>query len=266
MTNLRPAAFAGQFYPAQASTLQQEIDRYIAAAQIPSLAQVHAVIVPHAGYVYSGPVAAYAYKLLAAQAVQPDRILLLGPSHRAWFPGVAIADVDGFVTPLGIQPVDRTYVSMLAGERHLFKTATSPHRAEHCLEVQIPFIQTVLAGVPIVPMLFGEVDPIEVGQALSDRLTSRQCIIVSSDLSHYHTNPAAHTLDRGFIDAVLAGDMEGVASGEACGQFPILTLMMLAKAHRWQPHLLDYRTSGDVTGDDSQVVGYAAVAYTGTPL
>jgi MEMO1 family protein len=107
MTHLRPAAFAGLFYPAQASILQQEINRYIAAAHIPSLTQVHAVIVPHAGYVYSGPVAAYAYKLLAAQVVQPDRILLLGPSHRAWFTGVAIADVDGFETPLGVQPVDR---------------------------------------------------------------------------------------------------------------------------------------------------------------
>jgi MEMO1 family protein len=262
MTDLRPPVVAGMFYPAEAATLQQEIDRFLAAAQVPDLAQVRAVIVPHAGYVYSGPIAAHGYRLLAEQETQPDRILLLGPSHRTWFPGVAIADVDGFQTPLGVHPVDRAYAQALAAEERVFSAITSPHTPEHCLEVQIPFIQTVLADIPVVPMLFGEVDPGEVGRALSGRLAARELIIVSSDLSHYHANKAAHTLDLGFIDAVLSGDLKGVASGEACGQGPILTLMTLAKTFHWQPHLLDYRTSGDVTGDYSQVVGYAAVAYT----
>jgi MEMO1 family protein len=262
MPDVRPPVVAGIFYPAQPSTLQQEIDHYLEAAQIPDLAQVRAVIVPHAGYVYSGPVAAHAYKLLAGQETPPERILLLGPSHRSWFPGVAIADVDGFRTPLGVQPVDRDYARALADAEVLFSAIATPHTPEHCLEVQIPFIQTVFAGVPVVPMLFGEVDPLEVGKVLKERLTPQELILVSSDLSHYHTNKAAHSLDRNFIDAVLSGDTKRVASGEACGQSPILTLMMLAKAYHWQPHLLDYRTSGDISGDYSQVVGYAALAYT----
>jgi MEMO1 family protein len=265
MTDLRPPVVAGMFYPAEASRLRQEIDGYMDAATIPNLVQVRAVIVPHAGYIYSGPVAAHAYQLLAEQKSRPHRILLLGPSHRSWFRGVAIADVDGFQTPLGVQPVDRAYARALAEQEPVFSAMTSPHTPEHCLEVQIPFIQTVLESIPIVPMLFGEADPIQVGEILRQRLTSEELIIVSSDLSHYHTNKRAHTLDRGFIDAVLAGDMESVASGEACGQSPILSLMVIAKAHNWQPHLLDYRTSGDLSGDYGQVVGYAAVAYTETP-
>ncbi len=264
MTDLRPPVVAGMFYPAEAAILRQEIDRYMEAAQTPDLAPVRGVIVPHAGYVYSGPVAAYAYKLLAEQETRPDRIFVLGPSHRSWFPGVAIADVDGFQTPLGVQPVDREYAGALASEERVFSAITAPHTPEHCLEVQIPFIQTILDAVPIVPMLFGEVDPIEVGKLLNGRLTPRDLLVISSDLSHYHSNEAAHRLDRGFIDAVLAGNVEGVASGEACGQSPIITLMTLAKSHHWQPHLLDYRTSGDITGDHSQVVGYAAIAYTDT--
>lgn len=262
MAAIRPPVVAGMFYPADASSLEKTVNQYLAEAKIPHLTHVRAVIVPHAGYIYSGPVAAHGYRLLGEQATRPKRILLMGPSHRSWFPGVAIADVDAFQTPLGVHPVDRAYATALANEERGFSAITSPHTPEHCLEVQFPFIQTVLPGVPVVPMLFGEVDPVEIGAILSERLAPQDMIIVSSDLSHYHTNKAAHTIDQRFIDAVLAGDVDGVASGEACGQCPIVALMMVAKAHHWQPHLLDYRTSGDIVGEHRQVVGYAAVAYT----
>ena len=261
MADIRSPAVAGTFYPAQPSALREDILRYLDEAVPSNLTSVRAIIVPHAGYIYSGPVAAAAYRLLAGQAHAPTRLLMLGPSHRAWFQGVAIADVDGFRTPLGIQAVDRDYVRRLSIGRGLFSASTTPHSAEHCLEVQIPFIQVVLPEAEIVPMLFGEVDPQAVGEALNMTLSEEDLLIISSDLSHYHTNETAHDLDGHFLDALLAGDCQGVARGEACGQAPALALMAIAEARGWHPHLLDYRTSGDVTGERRQVVGYAAVAF-----
>ncbi|MBN1247947.1 MAG: AmmeMemoRadiSam system protein B [Anaerolineae bacterium] len=261
MTEIRPPAVAGMFYPGDADELREMIARYMADASPETLGPVHAVIVPHAGYVYSGPVAAYAYKLLQSQERQPNRIFLLGPSHRSWFPSVAIADVDGFETPLGVQPVDRAFAQTLAEDSDLFSAITSPHVPEHCLEVQVPFIQTIFPETPIVPMLFGETDPIAVAKALKGHLGDEDLIIVSSDLSHYHDNQRAHAIDQRFLNALLRGDHEGVLHGEACGQAPILTLMTLLEYFDWQPHLLDYRTSGDTAGGQRQVVGYAAVAY-----
>ncbi len=260
--NIRPPAVAGMFYPANTARLRADIQRYLdnAVIKITDLSPVRAIIVPHAGYVYSGPVAAYAYKLLQNEP-PPDRILIMGPSHRAWFQGVAVADVDAFRTPLGNHPVDRAYIKNLVSNNRQFTASNAPHQSEHCLEVQYPFIQMIYPNVPTVPMLFGNLNPLEIGEALSAVLTPGDFIIVSTDLSHYHDNTMAHTLDRQFIDAVLSGHSAGVAQGEACGQAPTLALMTVAAARGWQPHLLDYRTSGDIMGDRSQVVGYAAIAY-----
>ena len=262
MADIRSPAVAGMFYPAQAGVLRAEIASYLETANPPALTSVRAVIVPHAGYMYSGPVAAYAYRLLADQAQAPARIFILGPSHRSWFPGVAVADVDGFRTPLGVQPVDRTFARKLAQSSSLFSAINTPHIPEHCLEVQYPFIQVIWPEVPTVPLLYGQVDPLAVAAELSPHVTADDLIIVSSDLSHYHTNEMAHRLDQSLLEALLKGDRAAVAQGEACGVAPILTLMSLAESRDWRPHLLDYRTSGDITGDTRQVVGYAAVAYT----
>ncbi|MCJ7551861.1 MAG: AmmeMemoRadiSam system protein B [Anaerolineae bacterium] len=262
MADIRPPAVAGTFYPADPGVLRNAIDAYMAAATVPDLGRVCAVIAPHAGYAYSGPVAGYAYRLLGVQQPRPGRIIIMGPSHRSWFPGVAVADVDGFATPLGTQPVDRTFMKTLSGSQDLFSAANAPHTLEHCLEVQIPFIQAVLPDVPVVPMLFGEINPTEVGRELDRILEDTDLIIVSSDLSHFHNNRMAHTIDRQFLDALLAGDHQGVLKGEACGQAPALALMTIAESRNWHPRLLDYRTSGDISGDTRRVVGYAAVAYT----
>jgi MEMO1 family protein len=261
MSETRPPTVAGVFYPAQEATLRRDIDTYLKHANPPDIAPVRAVIAPHAGYLYSGPVAAYAYRLLASQNPHPKRVLILGPSHRAWFPGVAVADFDGFDTPLGTQPVDRDTVAHLSQQSRVFSAINTPHGPEHCLEVQIPFIQTVLPDTHIVAMLFGDVNPEEVGRTLAEMLTPHDLIIVSSDLSHYHHNDTAHALDRRLLDRILNGDRQGVAAEEACGQAPILALMTIAEVYGWRPHLLDYRTSGDIVGDRRQVVGYAAVAY-----
>lgn len=261
---IRPPAVAGMFYPSEPQHLRADIQRYLdnAVIGITISSPVHAIIVPHAGYVYSGPVAAYAYKLLQKEP-PPDRIIIMGPSHRAWFQGVSVADVDAFRTPLGNHPVDRAYIQDLVSNNRQFTASNAPHQSEHCLEVQVPFIQMIYPGVPAVPMLFGNVDPLEIGEALLAVLAPGDLVIVSSDLSHYHPNAEAHNLDRQFIDAVVRGQVACVAQGEACGQAPTLALMTVAAERGWQPHLLDYRTSGDIMGDRSQVVGYAAIAYIG---
>jgi len=262
MADIRPSAVAGMFYPSNPAKLRDDIDQYLAAASLSDLRDVRALIAPHAGYDYSGPVAAYAYRLLADQDPRPQRILLLGPSHRSWFQGVAVADVDAFASPLGPHPVDRAFARKLAEGHGSFSSANGPHGPEHCLEVQIPFLRAVLPDVPVVPLLFGQTDPVRIGQALDDLITDDDLVIVSSDLSHYHSNRTAHTVDREFLDALLTGDREGVLKGEACGQAPAAALMVVAKARGWHPRLLDYRTSGDITGEKRQVVGYASVAYT----
>lgn len=258
---VRPPAVAGMFYPSDSDELKDMVRQYIDEADPPGLNPVRSLIAPHAGYPYSGPVAGYAYKVLAQQPEPPARIFILGPSHRSWFPGVAAADVDAFRTPLGEHPVDRAFIQDLAESSNLVSAISTPHEPEHCLEVQYPFIQAVCPEVPTVPMLFGEVDPQAIGDLLDEVLSEDDLVIVSSDLSHYHNNRTAHTLDRQLLDAILASDMAAVASGEACGESPIRAVMTVAQNRGWEPHLLDYRTSGDTTGNTSQVVGYAAVAY-----
>ncbi len=259
---VRPPAVAGMFYPSDPDELKRIVQQFLDEADPPALTPVRALIAPHAGYPYSGPVAAYAYKVVAQQPKPPARIFILGPSHRSWFPGVAAADVDAFRTPLGEQPVDRAFIQDLAASSNLISAISTPHEPEHCLEVQIPFVQQVCPDVPTVPMLFGEVDPQAVGTFLDEVLEEDDLVIVSSDLSHYHNNRTAHALDRKLLDAILVSDMAAVAGGEACGEAPIRTVMTIAQSRGWTPHLLDYRTSGDTTGNTSQVVGYSAVAYT----
>jgi len=261
MIVIRPPAVAGMFYPAPLKKLQKDIDTYLHTATPPLLNNVRAIIVPHAGYVYSGSIAAFAYKLLSQQTTLPQRIYLMGPAHRIAFNGVAMTQYEAFKTPLGDHPLDIAKISQLTKLSHNFNTESTPHDAEHCLEVQIPFLQTVAPAIPVIPMLFGQVAPRTVGKLLHEVLQDDDLIIVSSDLSHFHDNKTAHTLDQQFLASILSGDETAVAHGEACGQAPVLTLMHIAQQRGWQPHILDYRTSGDITGDEWRVVGYAAVAY-----
>lgn len=258
---IRPAAVAGMFYPASPNVLRKAIMGYLDEANPPAFSHARAVIAPHAGYVYSGPVAAFAYKVLFNRATPPNRIYVMGPSHRAWFTGVALADYTAFDTPLGAHPLDGEKIHALIKSGAPFAAFNVAHAQEHSLEVQFPFLRVTFPDVPVVPLLFGDVDPLIVGQKLGEFLEPDDVIVVSSDLSHFHDNRMAHALDHQFLDAVLSGDRREAARGEACGQAPTLALMLLAEQCGWQPHLLDYRTSGDVTGDTHRVVGYASVGY-----
>ena len=258
---MRPAAVAGMFYPNAPNVLRKAITDYLDQAAPLALSKVRAVIAPHAGYVYSGLVAAFAYKALLNCTTPPKRIYVMGPSHRVWFTGVALADYDAFDTPLGAHPLDGEKIHTLIDSGAPFAAYNAAHTQEHSLEVQFPFLRITFPDTPVVPLLFGDVDPLIVGRKLDEFLEPDDIIVVSSDLSHFHDNRTAHTLDHQFLDAVLSGDQHGAVRGEACGQAPALALMVLAEKYGWQPHLLDYRTSGDVTGDTRRVVGYASVGY-----
>jgi hypothetical protein len=267
---VRPPAVAGMFYPGNEKALAQSVDSYVDGAELSALeepSRVRAVVAPHAGYVYSGPTAGYAFKALGAgQPTGPVTVYLLGPAHRAWFAGVSTGDFN-WATPLGIAPTDRPTVEelwALAGER--YQAWPEAHRDEHSLEVQVPFIQQTLMDFRLVPMLFGEVSPGPVGQDLADRLRNEPAsrVVVSSDLSHFNDYETAERLDHAFIDDVLVGEQATVLGQRqgACGRAPIVALMTVAVELGWTPHLLDYRNSGDTAGDRRRVVGYAAIAYT----
>jgi AmmeMemoRadiSam system protein B len=261
---IRRPAVAGQFYPGDSDTLRASIQKHIGAATLPDdLGTVRAVITPHAGYVYSGPTAGYAFKALATLPRKKWTIYLLGPAHRVPFRGVALGRYSAFHTPLGDAPVAVDVVEdMVARSSHYTHTPTA-HGPEHCLEVEVPFLQMTLPDSCLVPMLFGEVDPRKVGADLANHIGEDDLVVVSNDLSHFHPYDQAHQLDRSLLDAVMVDNEVGVLHGEACGRAPIAALMEIARRKGWEPTLLDYRTSGDTAGDKWQVVGYAAIAYTG---
>ncbi len=260
---VRHPAVAGQFYPGDPEQVRKMVQRYINEATLPQdLGTVRAVIAPHAGYIYSGPTAGYAFKALTELPEKEWTVFLLGPAHRVYFQGVALGNYSAFRTPLGSVPVATERIEEMLARSPLYTRAPEAHAPEHCLEVEIPFLQVALPRFRLVPMLFGEVDPRQVGVELAAHLGEDDLIVVSTDLSHYHPYDRARHLDNALLDALLAGDEIGVLSGEACGRAPVVTLMSVARHKGWKPHLLDYRTSGDTAGDKWQVVGYASVAYT----
>lgn len=262
--SVRRPAVAGTFYPADRQRLEAMVREFLAEATVPKLADVRAVIAPHAGYIYSGPTAGYAFKVWENMPSRPYTIYLMGPAHYVYVPGVAVGRFSRFISPLGEIPVAEEIVDTLLSQGDPFVELNQAHLPEHCLEVELPFLQVVFGNhFRIVPMLFGDVDPAKAAIGLIDLVTKdpNALIVVSSDLSHYHDYWTARRLDQAFLDAVIQGDIAAAQKGEACGLLPILTLMHIAMRFGWRPHLLDYRNSGDTAGDKARVVGYAAVAY-----
>ena len=265
---VRPSAVAGQFYPRDAGVLRRAVEEYVGEATLPEdLGTVRAVIAPHAGYVYSGPTAGYAFKALkmmalAARPQEGRTVFLLGPAHRVLFRGVALGEYSAFRTPLGDTPIAVDRVAELLARSPLYTRAPEAHAPEHCLEVEVPFLQVTLPDSRLVPMLFGDVDPREVTAELADHIGEDDLIVVSNDLSHFYPYDKARQLDQALLEALVNGEEMKVLRGEACGRAPMVTLMGIARRKSWKPHLLDYRTSGDTAGGRREVVGYASVAYT----
>ncbi len=261
MDLVRPPAVAGRFYPGEREALLGWVKRLLQRAQTPLEPRARGALSPHAGYRYSGKVAAEAFRALSAWQGKATRVLLLGPSHFVPFRGVAFFPYRSWRTPLGEVAVD-----LLGGERLLalgppFLAYEAPFREEHSLEVLLPFLQVALPGVPILPLLFGEADPERVGEALLGELGPKDLVVASSDLSHYHPDPLAREIDRKTLGAALALDAEGLARREACGALPWASLTALAKALGWRPRLLAYATSAEAGGGRERVVGYGALAY-----
>ncbi len=268
MHAIRPAAVAGMFYPAAPGALADSIRAcFAAAASGPAPSQAatkgtwpKAMIVPHAGYVYSGQVAASAYARLASARGTVRRVVLFGPAHRVPVRGLALPEASSFATPLGEVPVDRDAVERIA-DLPFVRMSDAAHEAEHSLEVQLPFLQTVLGTFSFVPIAVGHASGEEVATVM-ERLWGgpETLILVSSDLSHYHPHEAAARLDRTTADAVLALTPT-LDHEQACGATPINGLLRCAVEHGLDPELLDLRNSGDTAGDRSRVVGYGAFAF-----
>ena len=256
----RPPAVAGMFYPGDAAVLARDVDAALAAARPAAGRAPKALIVPHAGYVYSGPIAANAYACLEPLRDGIRRVVLLGPCHRVAVRGLALPAADAFDTPLGRVPVDRDAVARLAGMPQVVVSGPA-HAEEHALEVQLPFLQRTLRDFAIVPLAVGAATAGEVAEVL-DRLWGgpETLILVSSDLSHYHRYDDAVRIDRATADAILALD-PALDHEQACGATPIAGLLTVARRRGLAVQLLDLRNSGDTAGDRRRVVGYAAFAF-----
>lgn len=259
---IRPPAVAGTFYTDRPEKLAAAVESLLSQAQDAGLGPVRALIAPHAGYRYSGPIAASAFRqLAAARDGERPTVYLLGPAHYIYVDSVALSPAGAFETPLGLVMQNQAAIDALLAHGSAYQLDSLAHQPEHCLEVELPFLQVALRNFDLVAMLCGQPAVEQVAADLAGRLRPNDLVVVSSDLSHFYPYAAAQALDRAFLQAVLAGDMVRAAQGEACGLQPILILMRLAQINGWTPHLLDYRNSGDTGGDKRRVVGYAAVAY-----
>jgi len=260
-SGVRPPAVAGMFYPEDPRDLADEIAAHLDAtgetAQSPGFPK--AVIVPHAGYVYSGPVAAHAYDLLRPARGVVRRVVILGPCHRVPVRGLALPQATAFATPLGRIPLDTEGADTIRDLPQVVVSAAT-HADEHALEVQLPFLQKVLGNFSLVPLVVGSVEPEKVAEVV-DRLWGgpETLVVISSDLSHYHPYDSAKAIDGETVQAILDFDA-GISHEQACGATPIAGLLLAARRRGLAPRLLDCRNSGDTAGDRRRVVGYASFA------
>ena len=261
MSAVRPPAVAGMFYPADPRQLAREVQAFLADAR-PQALHPKALIAPHAGYLYSGAVAASAYAALRAIAQRIRRVVLLGPTHRVAVGGLAVPDSNAFDTPLGRVMLDTQAMHAIA---HLPQVCSSgeAHAQEHSLEVQLPFLQGVLNEFTLLPLAVGMASAEEVAEVLEAVWGGDETLIViSSDLSHYLPYATAQAADAQTADAILHLK-QPLSHEQACGGTPINGLILAARRHHLTPHLLDLRNSGDTAGTRDRVVGYAAFAFTG---
>ncbi|ESQ08319.1 MAG TPA: AmmeMemoRadiSam system protein B [Chromatiaceae bacterium] len=279
MSQLRSPSVAGLFYPDDATQLAHQIRGYLDAAapdisptQQPTSQSAQqsrsfaarcpkALIVPHAGYIYSGAVAAHAYSRIAGHARQITRVILLGPAHRFAFKGLAYCSAQRYLTPLGEIPVDRTALDIIAKLDQVQELDTA-FNGEHCLEVQLPFLQMVLSNFSILPLLVGNLCETDIAEALDQVWGGRETLIViSSDLSHYLDYQSAQRIDRQTSEAICQLCPEAINSHQACGRQAIAGLLLEARRHELRAELLDLRNSGDTAGMHERVVGYGAYAF-----
>jgi hypothetical protein len=265
MNNDRQPAVAGLFYPANPETLRRQVESLMAAAEPRAepqpLRDLKALVAPHAGYPYSGPVAASAYAQLAPIAARIHRVVLFGPAHRYAFHGIAYPDADRLLTPLGPVEVDRAALDAVADLPQVHRL-DSAFEGEHCLEVQLPFLQVLLDDFRVVPFLAGDADPEDVAKLMA-RLWGgpETLVLVSSDLSHYLDYDSATRVDRRTTRAIEHLEPESLDHQAACGATPLCALLLEARRRGLGVRTLDLRNSGDTAGPRDRVVGYGAYAF-----
>jgi AmmeMemoRadiSam system protein B len=254
---VRQPVVADQFYPGRPYSLKNEVQQFIANG--PKTASYPAMLIsPHAGYVFSGPVAGKGYATINKNV---KTVILIGPSHHVPFAGLCISDVDFYQTPLGNVPLEKTIISKLRKSPlvHVVRQADEP---EHSLEVQVPFLQETLSSFSIVPIITGTVDPAEAAGLICPFVNETTLVVASSDLSHYHASREAKAIDAKTIHTILSGDSDGFL--DACGETAIRVVMQCAKRLNLAPELLDARNSFETApryGSEDRVVGYASIAY-----
>ncbi len=272
-TRLRRMAVAGQFYTDEPKILEKDAKGYIEESGVdPSPATVAAIIVPHAGYMYSGPTAGHSYARIKGK--KPKRVILLGGSHRYRIDGASIFNRGAFETPLGDMKIDEAFadelIEIASKDLNTVPGPLEPHALEHSLEVQLPFIKVALGDVPIVPILFSS--PVSdfhanFGTALAEKVDSDDIVVASTDLSHFLSEEEANEIDEESMNTILAKDWQALAKGikknecSMCGDVAVVAAMTYAIARgadKWT--LLDYRTSSKASGDFGRVVGYTAIS------
>ncbi|MDD5712373.1 MAG: AmmeMemoRadiSam system protein B [Smithellaceae bacterium] len=268
---IRRSVIAGSWYPGNPRVLRADIEDYFAKVPEHKLAgRIIALLAPHAGYMYSGQVAAYAYQMVRKAAI--DSVIVIAPSHRVFFHGISLFNRGGYETPLGVMSVDQELAEAIASHSPIMAFTPSAHAKEHAVEIQLPFLQVALGKVSFVPVVMGDQDRRTcetLAEAIAAAAANKKVLIVaSSDLSHYHSYDKAVKKDGFVLKHMEKLDAEGLLKDvsndicEACGAGPIATAMMAAKllgADRAK--ILKYANSGDVTGDRNGVVGYASAVF-----
>ena len=263
---IRPTAVAGTFYPAEADVLKLQVNEFLKIADetravaLPT-SPPKAIIAPHAGYVYSGPIAASVYARLRPWHDVIKRVILIGPSHRVPFEGLATSSAGYFTTPLGNIPLDRDAIQQTLSLTQVSELDEA-HRLEHSLEVHLPFLQQVLDNFTLVPLVFGRTQAESIDEVLELFWNDPETlIVVSSDLSHFHDYEEASVMDQLAAQAIGELAPQELTSEQACGQLAIQALLLVAKRYDRQPTLLDLRNSGDTAGTKDRVVGYGAFEF-----
>ncbi|MBN1633190.1 MAG: AmmeMemoRadiSam system protein B [Ignavibacteria bacterium] len=252
---IRKAVFSGGWYNGNPKELTAEIKEYLDQAKHINK-NVRAVIVPHAGYMFSGQVAAHSYK-----QISPDtkKVFVLGTSHRYYLQGVCVGDYDYLETPLGRIKVSKD-VKIILKEKH-FSFIPEADKNEHSIEIELPFLKHILVDFEIIPLLVGSINYKELAGVIGNYIDDKTVIVVSVDLSHFHSYHEAKRLDEFTINAITSLNTDKIPDAEIDSPYAVLGVMELAKLNNWNVKLLEYKNSGDITGDLSRVVGYASIAF-----
>ncbi len=269
MNKIRKAAVAGYFYPSNRQKLLDEIETLLSISKPGiNLQNISGIISPHAGYIYSGKTAAYAYNLLREKEI--DKVVIISPSHREYFPGICIYEGDGYETPLGVAEIDQLFADKLINESRIIYRGIEGHRDEHAIEVQIPFLQKVLIKFKIIPVVIGDQGKMfidELAERIGQTADDKTLIVASSDLSHYYSKQEADQLDSVIENDIKEFNFEKLQNDlkykncEACGGGPIVVMMKAASLmNKKNAAVLNRSNSGDITGDYSSVVGYLSAA------